>query len=94
MEEQVFVSLGIVLWIVLLSVGLMKILKQPMIIWYIIAGTAISLFLPWLLQANIAFQSFGNLGIALLLFIVGMELNPVIIKDLEDKLEDLYEIIK
>ncbi len=82
MEEQVFVSLGIVLWIVLLSVGLMKILKQPMIIWYIIAGTAISLFLPWLLQANIAFQSFGNLGIALLLFIVGMELNPVIIKDL------------
>ena len=82
MEEQVFVSLGIVLWIVLLSVGLMKVLKQPMIIWYIIAGTAISLFLPSLLQANIAFQSFWNLGIALLLFIVGMELNPAIIKDL------------
>ena len=82
MEEQVFVSLSIVIWIVLLGVGLMKICKQPMIIWYIIAGTAISLFLPWLLQANIAFQSFWNLGIALLLFIVGMELNPAIIKDL------------
>lgn len=82
MEEQVFVALGIVIWIVLLSVGLMKVLKQPMIIWYIIAGTAISLFLPWLLHANTAFQSFGNLGIALLLFIVGMELNPTIIKDL------------
>ncbi len=82
MEGQIFVALGIVIWIVLLSVGLMKVFKQPMIIWYIIAGTAISLFLPWLLQANTAFQSFGNLGIALLLFIVGMELNPTIIKDL------------
>lgn len=82
MEEQIFISLGIVIWIVLMSVGLMKVLKQPMIIWYIIAGTAISLFLPSLLQTNTAFQSFGNLGIALLLFIVGMELNPTIIKDL------------
>ena len=60
----------------------MKILKQPMIIGYIIAGTAISLFVPGLLQANTSFQAFGNLGIALLLFMVGMELNPTIIKDL------------
>lgn len=82
MAEQIFTSLSIVIGVVLLSVGIMKALKQPMIIWYIIAGTAISLFIPWLLHANTAFQSFGNLGIALLLFIVGMELNPTIIKDL------------
>ena len=60
----------------------MKTFKQPMIIWYIIAGTAISLFFPSLLNANTAFQSFGNLGISLLLFMVGMELNHTIIKDL------------
>lgn len=60
----------------------MKLLKQPMIIGYIIAGTAISIFFPSLLHANTAFQSFWNLGIALLLFMVGMELNPSIIKDL------------
>jgi len=82
MAEQVFMSLSIVIGIVLLSIGLMKALKQPMIIWYIIAGTAISIFFPSLLHANTAFQSFGNLWIALLLFIVGMELNPTIIKDL------------
>ncbi len=82
MAEQMFTALSIVIWIVLLSIGLMKLLKQPMIIWYIIAGTAISLFIPSLLNANTAFQWFGNLGIALLLFIVGMELNPTIIKDL------------
>ncbi len=82
MAEQVFISLGIVIGIVLLSTGLMKILKQPMIIWYILAWTAISIFFPSLLGGNTAFQSFGNLWIALLLFMVGMELNPTIIKDL------------
>lgn len=82
MTEQIFTALSIIIWIVLLSTGIMKFLKQPMIIWYIIAGTAISIFIPGLLQANTAFQSFGNLGISLLLFMVGMELNPTIIKDL------------
>ncbi len=82
MAEQIFISLSVIIWIVLLSVGMMKAFKQPMIIWYIIAGTAISLCFPSLLQANTAFQSFWNIGIALLLFIVGMELNPTIIKDL------------
>ncbi len=82
MTEQIFTALSIIIWIVLLSTGIMKLLKQPMIIWYIIAGTAISICIPGLLQANTAFQSFGNLGISLLLFMVGMELNPTIIKDL------------
>lgn len=82
MAEQIFVSLSVIIGIVLVSMGIMKVFKQPMIIWYIVAGTAISLFFPSLLQANSAFQSFGNLGIALLLFMVGMELNPSIIKDL------------
>ncbi len=82
MAEKIFTSLSIVLGIVLVSITLMKMLKQPMIIWYIIAGTAISIFVPSLLQANTAFQSFGNLWISLLLFMVGMELSPTIIKDL------------
>ncbi len=82
MTEQIFTSLSIIIGAVLLSVGVMKAFKQPMIIWYIIAGTAISLFFPGLLNTNTAFQAFGNLGIALLLFMVWMELNPTIIKDL------------
>ncbi|MBU0627415.1 cation:proton antiporter [Patescibacteria group bacterium] len=41
-----------------------------------------SIFLPDVIRQNIAIESFSNLGIAFLLFIVGMELNPAIIKDL------------
>lgn len=82
MAEQIFTSLSMVLGIVLISTMIMKLLKQPMIIGYIIAGTVISLCIPGLLHTNTAFQSFGNLGISLLLFMVGMELSPTIIKDL------------
>jgi Kef-type K+ transport system membrane component KefB/Trk K+ transport system NAD-binding subunit len=82
MSQEVFISLSVVLGIVLVTMGIMKLFRQPMIIWYIIAGTLISIFLPWLLHGNTAFQSFSNIGISFLLFMVGMELNPRIIKDL------------
>lgn len=82
MPEQVFISLSVILGIVLVTMGIMKLFRQPMIIWYIIAGTLISIFLPALLHGNTAFQSFSNIGISFLLFMVGMELNPRIIKDL------------
>ena len=60
----------------------MKLLKQPMIIWYIIAGTAISIFLPNLLNNNAEFQNFATIWVSLLLFMVWIELNPLLIKDL------------
>lgn len=82
MSEKIFLALSIVIWAVLFTLGIMKALKQPMIIWYILAWTLISLFLPSLLHGNTSFESFGNLGISFLLFMVGMELNPSIIKDL------------
>jgi len=82
MSEQIFLALSLVIWIVIVSLGIMKVLKQPMIIGYILAWTAISLLFPTLLHGNASFESFGNLGMAFLLFMVGMELNPSIIKEL------------
>lgn len=82
MSQEIFISLSIVIGIVLVTMGIMKLFRQPMIIWYIIAGTVISIFLPNMLHGNGAFQSFSTIGISFLLFMVGMELNPRIIKDL------------
>jgi Kef-type K+ transport system membrane component KefB/Trk K+ transport system NAD-binding subunit len=82
MTENIFLSLGVVLWTVLVTMGIMKFLKQPMIIAYIVAGILLSIFLPNLLHENMAFESFSRLWIAFLLFIVGMELNPTIIKEI------------
>ena len=82
MSESIFLALSLVIWVVVISLWIMKVLKQPMIIWYILAGTAISLFFPSLLHGNTNFESFGNLWMSFLLFMVGMELNPTIIKEL------------
>lgn len=82
MIENIFTSLAVVVGVVLVTIGVMKYFKQPMIIWYILAWIILSIFLPDVIRQNIAIESFSNLGIAFLLFIVGMELNPAIIKDL------------
>ena len=81
MAEQIFTYLSIVIGVVLVSMGIMKILKQPMIIGYIIAGTLISLFLPTLLHETHSIEIFSSIGISFLLFIVWLELNPKIIQD-------------
>jgi len=82
MEQEIFTGLSIVIGAVLIALWIMKLLKQPMIIWYIIAGTVISIFLPNLLHNNPEFQNFGNIWVSLLLFMVWIELNPLLIKDL------------
>ncbi len=82
MGEELFYGLALILAVVLVSVGVMRFLKQPNIIGYILAGTMISLLFPDLLHSNEALESFSHIGISFLLFMVGMELHPKIIKDL------------
>lgn len=82
MQQEIFTGLSVVIWVVLITLRVMKMLKQPMIIWYIIAGTLISIFLPNMLNNNAEFQNFANIWVSFLLFMVWMELNPLLIKDL------------
>jgi len=59
----------------------MIILKQPLIIGYIIAGILTGpLFLDLIRQSE-TFSVFSEIGIAFLLFMVGMHLSPKVIKD-------------
>lgn len=82
MPEQIFTGLSVIVAIVLVVLWVMKFFKQPLMIGYIIAGTLISIFFPSILHGNSAFESFSTIGISLLLFMVGLELNPKIIKDM------------
>jgi Kef-type K+ transport system membrane component KefB/Trk K+ transport system NAD-binding subunit len=70
----VFVSLG-VLWIV-------RLLKQPPLIGYIVAGIIVSIFMVDFVGSKDNFEPFAKIGIALLLFAVGLNLNPKSIKNL------------
>ncbi len=59
----------------------MRLFKQPMIIGYIISGILVGPFFLNLAGDMATIQNFSNFGIALLLFIVGLNLSPRIIKE-------------
>ncbi len=78
---DVFVQLGVMLGIALVVSFIMKLLKQPLIIGYIITGIIVGPSVTGLIPHGGALESFSHIGVALLLFIVGLGLKPKVIKD-------------
>ncbi|OQA02803.1 MAG: Inner membrane protein YbaL [bacterium ADurb.Bin400] len=56
-------------------------LKQPLIIGHIATGLIVGPYLFNLVKANETIEIFSQIGIALLLFIIGLNLNPRVIKE-------------
>ncbi len=81
MENSAFTEISIILAIGLGISVVMKLLKQPLIIGYIITGILVGPFVFDLVEAEDTIDVFANLGIALLLFIIGLGLNPKVIKE-------------
>ena len=79
--ENIFLQISIALLIVLGVSFVMRILKQPLIIGYILSGIIIGPFLFNLLPHKETLEVFSQFGIAFLLFIVGIHLNPKTIKE-------------
>lgn len=81
MIEEVFIKLSIVLILAVGVTAIMRILKQPLIIGYIITGIIVGPYFLDLIAENETVGTFAKLGIALLLFMVGLRLNPKVIKE-------------
>jgi len=79
--NEVFFQLGATLGLALLISWLMKILKQPLIIGYIITGIIVGPAVSGIVTRGSQLEAFSHLGIALLLFIVGLGLKPNVIKE-------------
>jgi Kef-type K+ transport system membrane component KefB/Trk K+ transport system NAD-binding subunit len=58
-----------------------RLLKQPIIIAYIVTGILISPFFLDIISKSETVQTFSQMGVAFLLFIVGLHLNPRVIKE-------------
>ncbi len=78
---ELFVELGIIIGITVLIAGIMQLLKQPLIIGYILAGVIVGPYFFDIISSIEAIDIFSHLGIALLLFIVGLSLSPKVIKE-------------
>ena len=79
--DNIFVELSFVIGVVLVISLIMRLLKQPLLIGYIIAGVLVGPLVFNIVHTADQLDVFAHLGIALLLFIIGLGLSPKIIKD-------------
>jgi Kef-type K+ transport system membrane component KefB len=78
---EVFNQISLIILIVLAVSLVMRLLKQPLIIGYIIAGVIAGPFFLKILPEVDTIRIFADFGIAFLLFIVGLHLSPKVIKE-------------
>lgn len=76
-----FIQFSLVILVVLMVSVIMRLLKQPLIIGYILSGILAGPFFFNLVRESEAIILFSEMGIAFLLFIVGLHLSPKVIKE-------------
>lgn len=82
MESAVFTQLSLVIVIVVIISFIMRILRQPLIMGYILTGVIVGPSFLNVIRDQAAFSSFSAIGITLLLLIVGLGLNAGVIRSL------------
>lgn len=81
MALSLFIEISLVILSAVLVIGLIRLLKQPIIIGYIITGIIYALYISKYVVSTGVINMFSELGIAILLFMVGLNLNPKTIKE-------------
>lgn len=77
-----FLEISVILLIAFVISSLMRYLKQPLVIGYILTGIIVGPYFLDILTSIETVKLFSELGIAALLFIVGLGLSPKILKEL------------
>ena len=78
---EIFVQISYLLLVVLGVSFIMRLLKQPLIIGYIFSGILVGPLIFNLIPQTEVLDVFSDIGIAFLLFIVGLHLSPKVIKE-------------
>ncbi len=76
-----FIEIGIIIVITTLLAGIMRLLKQPLIIAYIFAGIILGPYFLNIVRSIETITILSHIGVALILFIVGLGLTPKVIKE-------------
>lgn len=82
MQETIFLDVAIIVCTVVLLVLVMRMLRQPIIISYILAGIILSPYGLNVIRSYHELEIFSHMGVSFLLFMVGLGLNPTVIRDL------------
>lgn len=81
MHNNIFTEISLVIGFATLIAMLMRKLKQPLIIGHILTGILLGPAVFSVIKSGETIELMGSFGIALLLFLVGLGLNPRIIKE-------------
>lgn len=81
-DSSIFTQLSIIIVIGGVISVLMRLLRQPLIIGYILTGIIAGPSVLGLIHDKTAFEAYSEIGITLLLFIIGLGLNVGVIKSL------------
>lgn len=82
MHSDVFTELSLVIVVATVVAFIMRALHQPLIMGYILTGIIVGPSVLDLIESKSAFETFSEIGIALLLFIIGLELSVAVVKRL------------
>lgn len=77
-----FTEMSLILLIALVVSAIMRYIKQPLIIGYILTGLLVGPYFFNILRSVEVVELFSKLGITALLFIVGLSLRPKVLKEL------------
>lgn len=80
-SDTIFAELSLVIAIAAGMALIMRLIRQPLIIGHILTGILVGPTLLHLIKTPQTITTFSNIGVALLLFIVGLGLNPRVIKE-------------
>ncbi len=81
MHQSLFGELSLIIAIGTGVALIMRLLRQPLIIGHILTGLIVGPIVLHLVKSADTMEIFANIGIALLLFIIGLGLNPRVIRE-------------
>jgi Kef-type K+ transport system membrane component KefB len=79
--DSIFTELSLVIAIAAGVALIMRLIRQPLMIGHILTGIIVGPSVLHLVKSPATIETFSNIGIALLLFIIGLGLNPRVIKE-------------
>lgn len=80
-ESAIFIEISLMVIIAVVVSSLVRALRQPAIIGYILAGIIVSPYFLDLVKSAESVTAFAQIGVSVLLFMVGLNLNPKVIKE-------------
>lgn len=78
---NIFIEIGLIVFIATLVSSVMRIFRQPLIVGYIFTGVLVGPYFFNLIESTEYIELFSKLGIAILLFIIGLSLKPDVIRE-------------